>query len=63
MPGLRARCAKEANLCCWFRLKGGGWYETDFKSGKEKCRAATALPAVPAAGQAVIPAVNPLHHR
>ncbi|MBU2887386.1 zinc ribbon domain-containing protein [Gilvimarinus agarilyticus] len=32
-----------------FRLKGGGWYETDFKSGKKKNIAGDA--AKPAAGK------------
>ena len=33
-------CSKEALIkkvsAAGFRLKGGGWYETDFKSGKKK---------------------------
>ncbi|HEY5734817.1 MAG TPA: zinc ribbon domain-containing protein [Gammaproteobacteria bacterium] len=31
-----------------FRLKGGGWYETDFKSGSKKNVAETTKPAAPA---------------
>lgn len=34
-----------------FRLKGGGWYETDFKSGNKKNIAGgDASPSVPACG-------------
>lgn len=32
-----------------FRLKGGGWYETDFKGGSKKNVAESAAPACPAA--------------
>jgi len=31
-----------------FRLKGGGWYETDFKSGSKKNVAEASKPAAPA---------------
>jgi putative FmdB family regulatory protein len=31
-----------------FRLKGGGWYETDFKSGSKKNVVETSKPAAPA---------------
>ena len=30
-----------------FRLKGGGWYETDFKSGSKKNVVETSKPAAP----------------
>ncbi|MCY1271400.1 putative regulatory protein, FmdB family [compost metagenome] len=33
-----------------FRLKGGGWYETDFKTGAKKNLAGDAAPACPATG-------------
>ncbi len=33
-----------------FRLKGGGWYETDFKSGARKNVAQNDKPAQPAGG-------------
>jgi len=33
-----------------FRLKGGGWYETDFKSGGKKNVAESAAPACAAGG-------------
>ncbi len=32
-----------------FRLKGGGWYETDFKGGSKKNVADSSAPACPAA--------------
>ncbi|MGB5716246.1 MAG: zinc ribbon domain-containing protein [Gammaproteobacteria bacterium] len=34
-----------------FRLKGGGWYETDFKTGNKKNVAQTDATAKPAAGK------------
>ena len=42
-----------------FRLKGGGWYETDFKSGNKKNLAgdASAGASAPAASPASTPAV------
>ncbi len=35
-----------------FRLKGGGWYETDFKSGAKKNVAGDTAPSTPAASAA-----------
>lgn len=32
-----------------FRLKGGGWYETDFKGGSKKNVADSSVPSCPAA--------------
>ena len=34
-----------------FRLKGGGWYETDFKTGNKKNVAQTEKPAKSASGK------------
>jgi len=34
-----------------FRLKGGGWYETDFKGGRKKNTAGEAAPACSNAGK------------
>jgi len=42
-----------------FRLKGGGWYETDFKSGNKKNLAgegSTGAPATPASAPVAAPA-------
>ena len=39
-----------------FRLKGGGWYETDFKSGSKKNLAGDASGGTPAAIPASAPA-------
>ncbi|MCP1314289.1 MULTISPECIES: zinc ribbon domain-containing protein [unclassified Halomonas] len=33
-----------------FRLAGGGWYETDFKTGGKKNLAADSAPSAPAGG-------------
>jgi putative FmdB family regulatory protein len=38
-----------------FRLKGGGWYETDFKSGGKK-NVAESASAAPACGTGACPA-------
>ena len=35
-----------------FRLKGGGWYETDFKSGNKKNLAGDASASAPASAKA-----------
>ena len=35
-PECRADALKKRISAAGFRLKGGGWYETDFKSGKKK---------------------------
>ena len=44
-----------------FRLKGGGWYETDFKSGNKKNIAGdSGGPAAPAAGSNSAPAAAPV---
>lgn len=40
-----------------FRLKGGGWYETDFKSGNKKNLAGDSNSAAPASASA--PAATP----
>lgn len=37
-PECRAQALKRLISAPAFRLKGGGWYETDFKSDKEKRR-------------------------
>ena len=35
-PKCNADALKKRISAAGFRLKGGGWYETDFKSGKKK---------------------------
>ena len=35
-PSCNAPSLKKQVSAAAFRLKGGGWYETDFKSGKKK---------------------------
>ena len=35
-PSCDADASKKRISASGFRLKGGGWYETDFKSGKKK---------------------------
>jgi putative FmdB family regulatory protein len=35
-PECKQESLKKALSAVGFRLKGGGWYETDFKSGKKK---------------------------
>ncbi len=40
-----------------FRLKGGGWYETDFKSGGKK-NVAEGSGSAPACGTGACPACN-----
>ena len=35
-PECKQDTLKKALSAAGFRLKGGGWYETDFKSGKKK---------------------------
>ena len=35
-PSCDADALKKRISASGFRLKGGGWYETDFKSGKKK---------------------------
>jgi len=35
-PSCDADALKKRISAAGFRLKGGGWYETDFKSGKKK---------------------------
>ena len=35
-PSCNADALKKRISAAGFRLKGGGWYETDFKSGKKK---------------------------
>ena len=51
-PACGASTLKKLVSAAAFRLKGGGWYETDFKTGSKKmCRAAAAV-VVPV-GQAV----------
>ncbi|MEJ2454928.1 MAG: zinc ribbon domain-containing protein [Candidatus Thiodiazotropha sp.] len=35
-PECKQESLKKAISAAGFRLKGGGWYETDFKSGKKK---------------------------
>ena len=42
-----------------FRLKGGGWYETDFKSGNKKNLAGDSNGAAPASTSANAPAATP----
>lgn len=44
-PGLRKKVTAAA-----FRLKGGGWYETDFKSGNKKNLAGDGASDKPASG-------------
>ncbi|HRJ52589.1 MAG TPA: zinc ribbon domain-containing protein [Candidatus Thiothrix moscowensis] len=39
-----------------FRLSGGGWYETDFKSGSKKNVATNEAPPSPACGTGACPA-------
>lgn len=39
-----------------FRLSGGGWYETDFKSGSKKNVATNEAPPSPACGTGTCPA-------
>jgi len=45
-PGLKKRISAAA-----FRLKGGGWYETDFKTGKKKNLAGDSGDGASAGGQ------------
>ncbi len=40
-PNCNAESLKKKVSAAAFRLKGGGWYETDFKSGNKKNLAAT----------------------
>jgi len=35
-PACSEQALKKRISAAGFRLKGGGWYETDFKSGKKK---------------------------
>lgn len=35
-PGCKAPQLRKKISAAGFRLKGGGWYETDFKSGNKK---------------------------
>jgi putative FmdB family regulatory protein len=39
-PACAAPALKKLISAAGFRLKGGGWYETDFKNGKKKNLAA-----------------------
>ncbi|MFL0809971.1 MAG: zinc ribbon domain-containing protein [Agarilytica sp.] len=44
-PACESESLKKKISAAAFRLKGGGWYETDFKSGKKKNLAAGDSPA------------------
>ncbi|ACR13125.1 FmdB family zinc ribbon protein [Teredinibacter turnerae] len=49
-PACETASLKKKVSAAAFRLKGGGWYETDFKSGKKKNLAGDDKAAKPASG-------------
>jgi putative FmdB family regulatory protein len=57
-PACGASSLKKKISAAAFRLKGGGWYETDFKTGNKK-NLAGAADTAPAAGSAATPSAAP----
>lgn len=61
-PQCKAPQLRKKISAAGFRLKGGGWYETDFKSGNKKNVSGDkdgAAPAAPAAATPATPAPPP----
>ena len=58
-PQCGAAALKKKVSAAAFRLKGGGWYETDFKTGNKKNLAGGA-DSPPASGSATTTGKNPL---
>lgn len=57
-PACAAPALKKHISAAGFRLKGGGWYETDFKSGNKKNLAGDASAGAPSAAPVSKPAVG-----
>ena len=58
-PACNRPALKKQISAAGFRLKGGGWYETDFKSGNKKNLAgesSSGAPAAPASAPTAAPA-------
>jgi putative FmdB family regulatory protein len=55
-PACNKPALKKQISAAGFRLKGGGWYETDFKSGNKKNLAGDASGGAPASTTASAPA-------
>jgi len=55
-PACHKSALKKLISAAGFRLKGGGWYETDFKSGSKKNVAGDGSSAAPAPAPAPAPA-------
>ena len=55
-PACNKPALKKQISAAGFRLKGGGWYETDFKSGNKKNLAGDAGGGAPASSPASAPA-------
>jgi len=55
-PACSKPALKKQISAAGFRLKGGGWYETDFKSGSKKNLAGDASGGAPASSPASAPA-------
>ena len=55
-PACNKPSLKKQISAAGFRLKGGGWYETDFKSGNKKNLASDSNGAAPASAPASTPA-------
>jgi putative FmdB family regulatory protein len=51
-PECHAATLQKLISAAGFRLKGGGWYETDFKTGNKKNVSATGEASKPASGTA-----------
>jgi putative FmdB family regulatory protein len=58
-PACNKPTLKKQISAAGFRLKGGGWYETDFKSGSKKNLAGDASGGAPASTPASAPAAAP----
>lgn len=58
-PACNKPSLKKQISAAGFRLKGGGWYETDFKSGNKKNLAGDSNSAAPASAPASAPAATP----
>ncbi len=55
-PACNKPALKKQISAAGFRLKGGGWYETDFKSGNKKNLVSDASGGAPASSPASAPA-------